>query len=92
MPRLARPTVGHYAGSPISEPMIAAIANGLAERLDQMTRWRQAMLRQKPDARSADHFATFTTRERSRAQISAELRRHGFRSNFPVDCVHGLVS
>jgi TolB-like protein len=59
--------------------MIALVANGLAERHEQAARWRQTIRRLKPDARSADYFAAFPTREAtSRTRIAAELRRHGF--------------
>jgi TolB-like protein len=59
--------------------MIALVANGLAERHEQAARWRQTIRRLKPDARSADYFAAFPTREaKSRARIAKELRRHGF--------------
>ena len=59
--------------------MIALVANGLAERHEQATRWRQTIRRLKPDATSTDYFAAFPTRETtSRARIAAELRRHGF--------------
>lgn len=59
--------------------MIALVANGMAERHEQAARWRRAIRRLKPDARSADYFAAFPTREMaSRARIEKELRRHGF--------------
>ena len=59
--------------------MIAIVANGLAERHEQATRWRQTIRRLKPDATAADYFAAFPTREsKSRARIEKELRRHGF--------------
>lgn len=59
--------------------MIALVCNGLAERHEQAARWRQTIRRLKPDARSADYFAAFPTREAtSRARIVAELRRQGF--------------
>jgi TolB-like protein/tetratricopeptide (TPR) repeat protein len=59
--------------------MIALVANGLAERHEQAARWRQTIRRLKPDARSADYFAAFPTREAtSRTRIAVELRRHGF--------------
>jgi TolB-like protein len=59
--------------------MIALVANGLAERQEQATRWRQRIRRLKPDATSADYFAAFPTREmKSRARVAKELRRHGF--------------
>src|SRR5690606_38614004 len=43
--------------------MIALVANGLAERHEQATRWRQTIRRLKPDATSADYCAAFPTRE-----------------------------
>lgn len=59
--------------------MIALVANDLAERHEQATRWRQTVRRLKPDAKSADYFAAFPTREtKSRDRIAAVLRRHGF--------------
>lgn len=59
--------------------MIALSANGLAGRHNQAARWRQKVLRLKPDATSADYFAAFPTRDTaSRSRVAAELSRHGF--------------
>ncbi|RNF33901.1 winged helix-turn-helix domain-containing tetratricopeptide repeat protein [Paracoccus methylarcula] len=59
--------------------MLALAANGLAGRRDHAARWRQETHRLKPDAKAADYFAAFPTRDvTSREQIAAELRRQGF--------------
>lgn len=59
--------------------MIAVAANGLAGRHDQATRWRREVRRKKPNAKAADYFTAFPTRDTaSRARIAAELRRWGF--------------
>jgi len=59
--------------------MIALCANGLAGRHDQAARWRQKILRLKPDATAAGYFAAFPTRDVvSREKIAAELQRNGF--------------
>ena len=59
--------------------MIAMVANGLAGRDDQATRWCEAVRRRRADASSSDYFAAFPTRDgKSRSRIAAELRRQGF--------------
>jgi TolB-like protein len=59
--------------------MIALAANGLAGRHDRAGRWRREVRRRKPDAKAADYFAAFPTRDgASRALIAAEFRRQGF--------------
>lgn len=59
--------------------MIAAVANGLAGRHQQASRWRQDVRRRKPDASIAQYFEAFPTRnETARCLIASELTRQGF--------------
>lgn len=59
--------------------MIAMVANGLAGRHEQARRWRQTVLRLKPDATAAHYLTAFPTRDTgSRARITEELTRQGF--------------
>lgn len=59
--------------------MIAAVANGLAGRNQQASRWQQDARRRKPDASSAQYFAAFPIRNGPvRRLIADELERQGF--------------
>ena len=59
--------------------MIAAVANGLAGRHQQASRWRQDARRRKPDASAAQYFAAFPIRNGpARLLIAEELKRQGF--------------
>jgi hypothetical protein len=59
--------------------MIAAVANGLAGRHQQTSRWRQEARRRKPDASAAQFFAAFPIHDdTARALIATELKRQGF--------------
>jgi TolB-like protein len=59
--------------------MIAVAANSLAGRHNQASRWKQEVLRRRPDAINAHYFAAFPTRDAaSRNRIAAVLARHGF--------------
>ncbi|PVH27804.1 winged helix-turn-helix domain-containing tetratricopeptide repeat protein [Pararhodobacter oceanensis] len=59
--------------------MIAAAANGLDGRQQQASRWREDVLRRKPDASVAQYFAAFPIRDKdTRDRITGELTRQGF--------------
>lgn len=59
--------------------MIAAVANGLAGRHQQASRWQRDARRRKPDASAAQYFVAFPIRNKAaRCLIAEELKRQGF--------------